>query len=609
MNRETTQSADVLPVLGIVCGGLIPVAAFYAVGQWFFDGWLLDLGSFNLPTPVHAYFLLFYGLFGAVTAGALTVGFAGLLGRGERYERLGSWWASSSDRAWMIAAAATAILAPLVVRFLILDGARLTDDESAYLFMAELLGEGHLVADSHPAGVFFDRFAMVNDGDYYAQYFIGWPFLLMPFAAVGLAGLANPVYAGVTVVGLFLLVRRLMGSNWAKLAAVLFVASPFVVAASATTLSHTVCLMWLVWAAWALVGATEEDAPVWSHAALAVFLSAAFFTRPTVALGIGGPLVLVWALDVVRDEGPVLRRVAAFAVPAVVLAGLFLFVNRAQTGSIWTTAYQVAYEYRVNVLGGGTPGRALPNIDFWNPGNALANTAIALGRFNFAALGWVSAFLFLPFAGARGWRRIAWASLVGFLVVHFPMTDSGVDSFGPVHYFELLLPVLLLTLAGLESMVDWAEDVELSDIGVALRVEALPLALVAALVYTAAVMYVPVRWKNLRLLADQINEPRRTVEEAELGEAVVFADSLFVKCARNPDGFVGWPPYNSPGFDDPVVWANHLTLERDRKFVEKYYRGRKGYLLAWKPNCETTLESLDELEDAEVRRGRMERVR
>jgi hypothetical protein len=606
MASEKRDGGRQIPVLGIVCASLIPVAALYSVGKWF-KGWRLDLGSFNLPTPVHTYFLFFYTALGLVGVAGLTVGFAGLLGREDRWSRLKARLDDIPDRWWMGGAALLAFAIPMFVRLFVLDGARLTDDESAYLFMANLLGDGQVTAASHPAREFFDRFAMVNDGRYYSQYFLGWPAMLGPFAWLGIPEIANPVYSAATAVGLYVLVRRVAGSPSAKGATALYLVSPFTMAMAATMLSHIVCLGWLVWAMWAMARTFDDDPPVWADPLLAVCFSAAFFTRPTVALGIGGPFLIAWLVHLVRHRrDELLRAMALFAVPAAALAAVFFAVNYLQTGHPLTPAYEVAYEYRRVHIEGKEPGRTVPNMAFSRPGNALAMTVMALVRFNYAAWGWICAFLFVPLAiGARRrWTTIAWGSLAGFLLVHFPMTDSGVDSFGPVHYFELILPVLLLTVAGIGVVIRWCarRAGPVSEL-VPVRAEVLPAALVAALVYASLVMYVPVRWGNLSALAEQHNEPREAVREAGVDRAVIFANSLFIRCAANPDGFVGWPPINPPGNEADILWANHLTLERDREFLREYYPNRPGYLLDWDRSCEAELVPLEELAPEQVRPG------
>ena len=44
--------------------------------------------------------------------------------------------------------------------------------------------------------------------------------------------------------------------------------------------------------------------------------------------------------------------------------------------------------------------------------------------------------------------RLPLAMLLCFVAIHLPMTDAGIDSFGPAHYYEVALPMLVLTTLG-----------------------------------------------------------------------------------------------------------------------------------------------------------------
>lgn len=607
MVTERPEDDRSLPVLGIVSSALLAAALFHMIGDKWFRGWLLDLGSINLPKPVHTTFLFYYTTLGIVCVAGLTIGFAALLGRHGRWSRFKQQIVAIPDRWWMAIAAALAFIIPMFVRLFILDGVRVTDDESAYLFMAQVLGDGQVTVDSHPGRGFFDRFMMVNDGEYYSQYFLGWPALLAPFAWIDLPELANPVYSAVSVVGLFLLVRQCANSSSAKGATALYLASPFAAVMAATMLSHTVTMGWLIWTMWAMMRSFEETPPWWVDPLLAFCFSAAFFTRPTVALGIGGPMLIAWLIHLIRHrDGEAVRAIALFAIPAVTLATLFLAVNYLQTGHPLTTAYEAAYDYRMENLGLGVKDRAVPNMELIPTGNVLVRPVIGLIRFNFASWGWICAFLFMPFAlgKQRRWITITWASLGGFLVVHIPMTDTGIDSFGPNHYFELLLPVTLLTVAGVSVVMRWCEQRAgpVSDL-VPVRSEVLPAALIAALMYASIVMYVPVRWANLEWIADRIDAPNEAVREAGVERGIVFAHVPFVQCDRPPEGFVLWPPLNPPDFEDDVVWVNHLTLELDKQLSREFYPDHPGYFLKWNDACDPRIIPLDEVDAAQIGPG------
>ncbi len=67
---------------------------------------------------------------------------------------------------------------------------------------------------------------MINDGKFYAQYFIGWPALMAPGVWVGAAGYMNALYSALTVPPLFAIARRMGGTSAARVAILLFARIP-----------------------------------------------------------------------------------------------------------------------------------------------------------------------------------------------------------------------------------------------------------------------------------------------------------------------------------------------------------------------------------------------
>ena len=52
--------------------------------------------------------------------------------------------------------------------------------------------------------------------------------------------------------------------------------------------------------------------------------------------------------------------------------------------------------------------------------------------------------------------------------------------------------------------------------------------------------------------------------------------------------------YPARALADPVVWANHLSIEADRLLVERVFPDRRGFLLAIDPQCKPVLIPLDD---------------
>jgi hypothetical protein len=332
-------------VASFVALATLTLIIFWSVGAQFLDWFSLDLGSITTMSAGYTYFLLFWCLFGAIAAVFFTLAFAHLAGADwaqETYAQL----RATSDRHLMLAFSAIAFALPALLYWRLFQGVHLTDDESVYRFSAELLASGRLYADSPPMKLFFDHVFMINDGKFYSQYFMGWPALLAPWVALRVPELANPMYSALTVPAIFLTLRELAGRRCAVIGVLLFLSAPMIHFTAATQLSHTSCLFALAWMTYLTLRANRGDSSWWLHPGIAVTFSVAFFIRPTVALGMGVPLLFVWAVSIRRiSPQQRLGAVLGFAAPALLFGGAFFAVNALQNGSIGYVAYQRAADY------------------------------------------------------------------------------------------------------------------------------------------------------------------------------------------------------------------------------------------------------------------------
>lgn len=615
MDRDSP--AVVLPLL--LATGLL--ALLWALFGFLLPNDTVDFGSTVFaPTAGWGRFLGAYLLFGGGMALALAWAASGLWARrddGARTALLDTWKGAAgrgaSDRRWMVYGGLLAFLLPALVRTWLLNGLPITDDEGAYRLMARILGSGRLYADSPPFEVFFDRLFVINDGRYYSQYFLGWPALMAPFAKLGLHGFANAVYSALAVPPLFFVLRRLAGSAWARLGLVLYLLSPMMVVAAATELSHTSCLCALAWLTWLALRSTDADAGPGPTAGVALVFAIAFWIRPLSALGAGLPLLLPTLLAAWRHPAR-WRRLAAFALPAALMGGLFLLTNQVQNGSPLATAYGRYLEYtivddarpshQVEALERrGADARPPQELEFVSVERSLAVMAAGLLRLNVALFGWPFSFLFLAFAG---WRRPflpwLWASVIGFLLSHLPVGNVGIDAFAPMHFIELGWPVLLLTVLGLERASlglgqlfgDGAKERTWLTAG--------PVALALGSVLVALLVYAPVRGRALARMSEEIARPHELVAEQVEPPAVVFTLTPFVSYCRHPPtkGWLHQRPLNGPDFDDPILWARHLSLEADQLFLEHSYPDRRGWLLGWNEQCRLALVPLEALDPRTV---------
>lgn len=608
MDRSDTPVTPAGWALPALAGGLA-LACMSALGGRFFDDFALDFGSVLVPHPRYANFLSHWLVWGSAAAFGFTLALSRFAATAEGDAALRRLWNRLDDKAFMAFAALAAFVLPLAIHHGVLQGAPLTDDEGCYLFSARLVASGRLWSASHPMRDFFQHDFMVNDGRSFSQYFLGWPALLAPGVLIGHPEVVNPLLAGLTVPALMLTAQRIAGATWARLAAVIAVTSPSLLIAPATLMSHTSCLCALAWLAWATLRSRDDDAPRWTHAAVGALFGAAFFIRPTSAFGVGAPLVAWWALGVMKREGAArARAAAAFAVPAALLGATFLLVNKSLTGSFGTTAYQYAARLirdsgtHLSVVWTGNQRRyldaAVAHFAFdRGPRDVLAWLALGLYRFQAAVFGWPCAWILLPFAPRGALRRVLAAGFALFCLVHMFALDPGVDFFGPHHYFELALPMVLLTVAGGAALHRWARGlaVDRADTPSLRALGAAPVALVLVMAALSVGVHVPRRLATLAMAADDARKPVEMVERAGIHNAVIFAQVPFhpgPQCEpRRPHYLVQWRPLHDPDLRDDVLWVNHRDPERDRALLATM-PGRRGFVFFWQDGCTPSLAQL-----------------
>ncbi len=577
--------------------GILTLGLLWAVWAWLRPSLTLPLGSLSGLTTGHQLFLKWYLSLGTIASLLLAIGFVTW-----PEQRLRAPFRCGCDRAWIAALCVAGLVLSLAAHLLVLQQMPVTDDESAYLFAARLVASGQVAVPSPPDKLFWDRAFMYNGGTFYPQYFLGWPALLAPFARLGLEGLANPVYFLLTVPPWFWLLRRATGSTWARLGTLLLVVSPMVLIASGTLMAHTSELCLLTWSFWAALRARDANAPWWTPALLATCFAGAFFNRPLTALGLATPILVLWAVSVVR--GRRWRQLPAFLVPTLALAILFFLVNLWQNGAPTSVGYQrvlhysMENDYRFSYLP-VDKDVGFTGLRLRDPGDQVRLLAASLARVTVAAFGWPFALaLLVPLPLRRPAVRLHAVVLLCFLASHAFVEYPGVDTFGPSHFFELMLPLTALLMA---VGHDWQESGK--------RILGLgPWPLVWAGLVVSLSFYTPLRLLTVHSITSSIRQaPELT---ASLHDAIVYVPygEWAPQCDTEvPRHHLFWRPNPRPDWSDSVLYANHLSVEKDRTHRARHFPERAAYVLHKEEHagtCSLRLLDLDSPHSDQVPPGR-----
>ncbi|HEU5258358.1 MAG TPA: hypothetical protein VFU28_20365 [Vicinamibacterales bacterium] len=588
----------------------LALLGFHVVGLVSFRGFALDLGSVNFPPPGYTTYVLTWMFLGGLSAVLFARAVSQRCGAPVHANSVVARWNAVPEGRFLFVSCIAAFMIPAVIRYALLHGAPLTDDEGAYQFAAQLLASGRLWVASPPMKLFFDQNFMINDGRLYPVYFLGWPALLVPAVWMGAPGIMNPILSALTVPPLLRVMRHIAGPSWARGGVVLFLSAPFLQIAAATLLSHTSCLMALTWCLWMYIRTTRDNASMRDHAGFALSFALAFCIRPQSVLPIGLPLLVSWCWGLrrlaPRARG---RAMLAFLLPTTLLGVLFLASLWAQNGSPWRVGYTRYNQYLVeNMFRFTTFGPSeltpLAGFDFSHLQPAIARTTAAMFRLNADLFGWPASLALIVFA--RPTRAnptgLLWWMCASYLLLNLFQRDWGIDTFGPVHAFEMSLPLLVLTIAGTRNLHDWLNASRPDDIDSRRWPWSIFAAsLLTALIVTAWLGFVPVRLEAARRIAAHVNVALRAPQRAGLHHAAIFAPSPFAPpCGRSPRHFVLFRPVNDPDLQNDVLWVNHVNIEDDRRFLETV-RGRAGYILRWTPACDVELLSLTTPQPSDVR--------
>jgi 4-amino-4-deoxy-L-arabinose transferase-like glycosyltransferase len=510
--------------------------------------------------PGELAFLLHYLLFGIPAVLLLTFSVQEAAGPRilDAIERLDSL-TPREVRAIVFGACSVTFFLITLARLVILKDAPISDDENAYIFMAQMFAYGKIQVPAPPEALrlfFENQFLIIKAGKMYGIYFPGHPAALAIGERLGLLHWVTTVAATLTVPLAFGIARRLFGQRTALLSLPMLLVSPYFVLSSATLLAHSTVAVLLLTFVYAALRAHEDPRALRWWLLAGVGLGWAALTRPFSAPAFAAPWLGWLAVRVWATRSPRTLVGAGASALLVVGAGLLLLdYQYALSGSPFETGYQTFSRIRNWGLVGQAVRAPAPLPSIHELGHTLA-------RFNFWLFGWPVSLLFVAFFHRLGGGVRLFASCAGVLLVYTGISAATISSAGPAHYAELAAPLVLLSASGFVRLIELSHRPG-APAGAAVFVASFPL--VATL--CALATFLPVYGSSLRASADLVNAPYELVELEVPERAIVFVQSL--------PGTV-LPPYtwayyrrnNRPDFSDRVLFVNFLDPDRNRALMQ-----------------------------------------
>jgi len=553
-----------LGLTGLLCIAEIWIAGLnYANHQIWYGahGWF----------PGELAFLLHYLLFGIPAILLLTRAARNSVGPWilDTFDRLDSL-SPREVRAIVFGASSLMFFLITLARIVVLKDAVISDDENAYVFMAQLFAAGKILVPAPPESLrpfFENQFLIIRDGKMYGIYFPGHPAALAIGEWLGGLHWVSTVAGTLTVPLAFGIARRLFGQRTALLALPMLLLSPYFVFSSATLLAHSTMAVLLMTFVYAALRAHESPGALrwWLLAGAA--LGWAALTRPFSAPAFAAPWLGWLALRLWTARSPRALMGAGASVLIMIGAGLLLLAyQQALSGSPFESGYQTYSRIRNWGLVGKavTAPPPLPSI------HELGHT---LARFNFWLFGWPVSLLFVGFFQRLAGGARLFASCAGVLLVYTGISAATISSAGPAHYAELAAPLVLLSASGFARLLELSRRPG-APAGAPAFTASFPL--VATL--CALVTFLPVYGGSLRASADLVNAPYELVTAEAQEPALVFVQSL-PGTVLPPFSWAYYRRNNRPDLSDRVLFVNFLDPERNKELM-RAFPDRVPYVIA-----------------------------
>ncbi len=353
------------------------------------------------------------------------------------------------------------------------------EDETAYLFQAKTMAGGALYAPELPADIAdrFEFYLITNDADgWYATTVPGWPLVLALGVWIGLPWLVNPALGAVSVWLGMSFWRRVTDREQGLIVGLMMLASPWLLQASASLMTHPLVLA-LTLGAWGLTArAKERSASDWKTVWTWLFLAGLmmgwiFLTRAVEGVLIGG-LTGFWIFWYFGRQSRIMP-VLAYGLGCLATGSLYFLYNLHMTGDLFSTPLMVylneSWGEGANAFGFGPeigPPGGWGLLDIW-PGHSLPEAIINLNNsvnaLNTELYGWTVGSLSLMLIYLI-WRRPTGANLAmlvlagAVILVHLFYWFTGTFYIGPRYWFGAFFAFIALSAGGFAALREYARS-------------------------------------------------------------------------------------------------------------------------------------------------------
>lgn len=466
------------------------------------------------------------------------------------------------------------LLAMFIIISYVFKGMPIGYDETVYLFQARTYSTGNLFLPVPPGPESISRSFMIMNWLWTAKYLWGHPAILSIGLLVGSPYFATVFMALASLFLLYSIANQIYSQQMATVATLLMGTSPWFWFVSGTLLTHVsmLFLQLLFIYGWLKL---EHQQSFSLGAILGVCLGWAFTVRPLTAVCFAVPFVGLVVVSLCKQPRRWLRPAVGLFLGGSIVMILIIVYNTLVTGD----PYNVPFLYYQNQERMGFGER---NFGIYTPLMALSNLVKNVYLINMWLFGWP--FSFFPLIAylivqakahfesirkeatqyelALTWN--SWDTLWIVLVIlhclgYFFYPGAVVNTTMPLYYYELLIPLVILTAKSLLYFNKLASQK-------IVKGEYLIPTFVSLSVLTSILFFVPFRAQDFIQRHNTFFKPVNLAVESISEKAIVFV------------GKTAYPaeilPYPSPMLDDNLLFVslrNQTDYEKAlRTFPERF---------------------------------------
>ncbi len=451
----------------------------------------------------------------------------------------------------------------------------ITDDEGAYLFQSQIFSEGKLYYPLPPSPEnFANKFIILKDGKWCSKYPFGYPLVLAIGTILSFPYIVPIFFGALSILLISLVIKNIYGEeqNFRFVLfpiLLFFLLSPFFLLTSSTLLAHSFNLFLLLVFILCIIKTYNSNNLIYPFLA-GLTIGWAFNVRQLTAIAWGFPVFIFVVYMLIRNFKGWLLKIFVMGVPFLVFIIAYFYYSRAITGSFLLAPFNF---YDPTEKLGFTK---VLSIGYQHtPLLGLTNLFTSLLKINIYMLGWslplLFVFYFLIFGKKNKWERLLVYITVSHFFFYLFYYSPGVSDTGPVYYYELLFPLVLFTVRGINLLQRQMSKVSIKENYLS---NLLPMFVILSIIFNLLI-FLPQRLIHISNLTYTTNIPYQKMHQRNVHNAIVFIDKLY---------YSGWRlgyKYCSPDLEDDIIYVKDRGEQINQKLMDYFEGNRLQYRITF----------------------------